>query len=95
MDDAPQTEPIFTNHFQEYSLSFAPGFYKFECNTTSDWLNRMVEPIRSRVTLLDIEKEHSEGWSRSLFWKVKAVSKLLETGMEACFLLSLKKVFMG
>ena len=35
-------EPVFTNHSQEHSLSFSPKFCKFECNTTSDWLNHMV-----------------------------------------------------
>ena len=33
---------LFTNHSREHSLSFSPAFCKFECNTTSDWLNRMV-----------------------------------------------------
>ena len=28
--------------FGDHSLSFSPRFCKFECNTTSDWLNRMV-----------------------------------------------------
>ena len=33
---------VFTNHSQEYSFSFSPRFCKFECNTTTDWLNGMV-----------------------------------------------------
>ena len=33
---------VFTNHSQEHSLSFSPKFGKFECNTTSDWLNHTV-----------------------------------------------------
>ena len=43
---------IFTNHLQECSCS--PDFFlhlpAFECNTTSDQLNRMIKPIRSYVT---------------------------------------------
>ena len=38
----PKTGSVFTNHSQEHSLSFSPRFSKFECNTTSDWLNCMV-----------------------------------------------------
>ena len=34
--------PYFTKHSQEHSLSFSPKFGTFECNTTSDRLNRMV-----------------------------------------------------
>ena len=34
--------PVFTNHSQEHSSSFSPRFCKFECNTNSDWLNRMI-----------------------------------------------------
>ena len=30
------------NHPQKHSLYFSPRFCKFECNTTSDWLNHMV-----------------------------------------------------
>ena len=30
------------HHAQKYSLSFSSRFCKFECNKTSDWLNRMV-----------------------------------------------------
>ena len=37
--------------FSTTSLVFSPRFCKFECNTTSDWLNCMVWPIRSCVTL--------------------------------------------
>ena len=33
---------VFKNHSQEHPVSFSPGFCKFECNTTADWLNRMV-----------------------------------------------------
>ena len=33
---------VFTTHSHEHSLSFSPRFCKSECNTTSDWLNRMV-----------------------------------------------------
>ena len=33
---------VFTDHSQENSLSFSSRFCKFECNTHSDWLNRMV-----------------------------------------------------
>ena len=33
---------VFTNHSQEHSLSFSQRICQFECNTTSDWLNRMV-----------------------------------------------------
>ena len=33
---------VYTNHSQEYSLSFSPRLCQFECDTTSDWLNRMV-----------------------------------------------------
>ena len=36
------TGPVFTNHSQEHSSSFSPRFCNFECNTTTDWLNRMV-----------------------------------------------------
>ena len=40
---ASMMEPgsVFTNHSQEHSLS-SSQFCIFECNTTSDWLNRMV-----------------------------------------------------
>ena len=37
---------VFTNHYQEYFLSFSPRLCKFESNTTSDWLTRMVQPFR-------------------------------------------------
>ena len=30
------------NRSKEHSLSFSLRFYKFESNTISDWLNRMV-----------------------------------------------------
>ena len=58
---------IFTNHSFERSLSYSPNFHifdAFECNTTSYWLNRMVEPIRSCVTfkfatLGEKDKEYS------------------------------------
>ena len=33
---------LFTNHSQEHSLFFFSKICKLECNTTSDWLNRMV-----------------------------------------------------
>ena len=33
---------VFTNHSKEDALPFPPRFCKFECNTTSDWLNRMI-----------------------------------------------------
>ena len=33
---------VFAKQNQENFLSFSPGFKKFECNTTSDWLNRRV-----------------------------------------------------
>ena len=36
----PTSASVFTNHFQDSSSSFSPRFCKFECNTTSDWLNR-------------------------------------------------------
>ena len=32
----------FTNYSQEHSLFCSPNFRKFECNTTSDWLNHTV-----------------------------------------------------
>ena len=35
-------ESILTNHSQAHSLSFFSRICKLECNTTSDWLNRMV-----------------------------------------------------
>ena len=33
---------VLTNHSQEHSLSYSARVSKFECNTTSDWLNQMV-----------------------------------------------------
>ena len=42
------TGPVFTNS-QEPSLFFFSQISKFEYNTTSDWLNRKVKPIRSCV----------------------------------------------
>ena len=36
------TWTVFTNHSKKHYLSFSPRFGKFECNTTSDWLNHMV-----------------------------------------------------
>ena len=36
------TGSVITNQSQEQSLSFSPIFNQFECNITSDWLNRVV-----------------------------------------------------
>ena len=44
------TGSVFTNQLQERSLSFSPTSNKLECYATSDWLNRMVKPIRCCVT---------------------------------------------
>ena len=37
---------VFTNYSQEYALSYFLSFFskicKLECNTTSDWLKRMI-----------------------------------------------------
>ena len=33
------TGSVFTKHSQEHFLSISQRFSKFECNTTSDWLN--------------------------------------------------------
>ena len=40
--DIVPTGSVPTNHSQEHSLSFFFKICKFECNTTSDWLNHMV-----------------------------------------------------
>ena len=36
------TRYVLTDHSQGRSLSFSPICRRFECITTSDWLNRMV-----------------------------------------------------
>ena len=33
---------VLINHSQEHSMPFIPKILQLECNTTSDWLNRMV-----------------------------------------------------
>ena len=47
-----KTGSVLAYHSQEQYLSlfFPLRFSKFECNTTSDWLNRTVLPIRSCFT---------------------------------------------
>ena len=60
-----RTGAVFTNHSQEHSLSVSPRFSKFECNTTSDWLNRTVVGIKihrhetdsDAETLIQCERE--------------------------------------
>ena len=44
---------LITKHSLERSLSYSQDIsilQVFECNTTSEWLNHTVKPIRSRVT---------------------------------------------
>ena len=56
-DFFPKTSgSIFTSHSRERPLSFSPRLGKFECNTTSDWLNRMVTANYRKI------QEHSEEW---------------------------------
>ena len=50
---SPKTNNVFENgcnHSQKHHLPFSPRFCKFECNTSPNWLNRMVWLIRSCVT---------------------------------------------
>ena len=40
--DEDQPGSVFTKPFSRIFSVFCPTFCKFECNTTSDWLNRTV-----------------------------------------------------
>ena len=64
--------PYSPTILKKISLFFSPKIGKLECNTTSDWLNHMVYPIRSCVTFKcfyiqkksgEQNKEHSKDWS--------------------------------
>ena len=45
-----ETETVRTNHSRTQPLSLSARFCKLESNTTSDWINRMVKPIRNCIT---------------------------------------------
>ena len=45
-----RSESVFTNHYQDKS----PRFCIFDCNTTSDWLNRMVYAAKYGKIWIDL-----------------------------------------
>ena len=49
---------VFTNNSQEHLLSFSQRFCEFESNSTCDWQNYKVEPIK--VVLLSKASEHKK-----------------------------------
>ena len=58
---------VFTNHSQEHSLSFSA---RLECNTTFDWLNRVVEPMGSFVL-------HSSASKNRKIWRIRQLLVVL------------------
>ena len=73
VDWAPDEKINIDKHSQGHSLSCFTGLIKIESYLTSDWLNRMDQPIRSWVTF-KLRKVWRKGqWVlRTSEWLVKA-----------------------